>query len=230
MMISQTGIPYTIRFLPLPLLISLMVLGGTVTLAIWLSARKIKKMDPITALRSGIQTHNFKRNHIPLEKTKAPLNFALALKTTLSGMKYNVTVCVTMLILSLAVVFSGLMLENVITDMTPFLNLIVGETADSCINVQVEAEDNFLREMNADIRVEKVYPYTSLNVSHVGGAELMATLCDDFSKTNNQNVVFDGRFPQYNNEITIAAKYAKENGFKIGKEIEITVNGKGKDT
>lgn len=226
MMISQTGIPYTIRFLPLPLLISLMVLGGTVTLAIWLSARKIKKIDPITALRSGIQTHNFKRNHIPLEKTKAPLNFALALKTTLSGMKYNVTVCITMLILSLVVVFSGLMLENVITDMTPFLNLIVGETADSCINVQVEAEDNFLREMNADIRVEKVYPYTSLNVSHVGGAELMATLCDDFSKTNNQNVVFEGRFPQYNNEIAIAAKYAKENGFKIGDEIEITANGK----
>lgn len=226
MMIAQTGIPYTMHFLPLPLVISLAVLGGTVALAVWFSSRKIKKIEPIVALRSGIQTHNFKRNHIPLEKTKSPLNFALAFKTTLSGIKHNITVCITMLVLSLVVVFSGLMIENVITNMTPFLNLIVGETADSCINVQVETEENFLREVNADIRVEKVYLYNSLNVSHVGGVELMAMLCDDFSKVNNQNVVFDGRFPRYDNEIAIAAKYAKENGLKIGDEIEITANGK----
>ena len=225
MMIEQTGIPYEIRFLLLPLALSLAVLCGTVALAVWLSSRKMKKIDPVAALRSGIQTHNFKRNHIPLEKTKAPLNFALALKTMFSGMKHNITVCITMIVLSLVVVFSGLMIENVIMDMTPFLNLIVGEMADSCINVQIEAEDAFLREMKADSRVEKVYLYSSLNVSHVGGAELMATLCDDFSKVNNQDVVFQGRFPKYDNEIAIAAKYAKEKGFKIGDEIEITANG-----
>ena len=54
----------------------------------------------------------------------------------------------------------------------------------------------------------------------------MATLCDDFSKVNNQSVVFKGRFPKYDNEIAIAAKYAKEKGFAIGNEIEITANGK----
>lgn len=54
----------------------------------------------------------------------------------------------------------------------------------------------------------------------------MATLCDDFSKINNQELVFEGRFPKYENEIVIAAKYAKENGFRIGDEIEIAVNGK----
>ena len=60
----------------------------------------------------------------------------------------------------------------------------------------------------------------------MGGAELMATLCDDFSKANNQSVVFEGRFPKYDNEIAIAAKYAKESGLKVGDEIEITANGK----
>lgn len=226
MMIAQTGIPYTLRFLPLPLLLSLAVLGGAVVLTVWLTSRRIKKIEPIAALRSGIQTHNFKRNHVPLEKTKASLNLALALKTTLSGVKHNITVCITMLVLSLVVVFSGLITENVISDMTPFLVLIVGETTDSCINVQAQAEDDFLREMHADNRVEKVYLYNSLNVSHVGGTELMATICDDFSKINNQNLVFEGRFPKYDNEIAIAAKYAKENRFKVGDEIEITANGK----
>lgn len=226
MMIAQTGIPYIVRFLPMPLLISLAVLSGTVALSVWFASRRIKKIEPIVALRSGIQTHNFKRNHVPLEKTKASLNLALALKTTFSGIKHNITVSVTMLVISLIVVFSGLMTENVIADMTQFLNLIVGETADSCISVQTDAEEDFLAEMRADSRVEKFYLYTSLNVSHTNGAELMASICDDFSKVNNQNTVFEGRFPKYNNEIAIAAKYAKENGFKIGDEIEITANGK----
>lgn len=225
MMIAQTGIPYAMRFLPLPLLISLVVLGGAVALAVWLASHRIKKIESIAALRSGIQTHNFKRNHVPLEQTKSTLNLALALKTTLSGVKHNITVCITMLVLSLVLVFSGLMTENVIVDITPFLNLIVGETADSCISVQADAEEEFLAEVGADSRVEKVYLYNSLNVSHTGGAELMATLCEDFAKVNNQNTVFEGRFPKYDNEIAIAAKYAKENGFKIGDEIEITANG-----
>ncbi len=225
MMIAQTGIPYAIRFLPLPAIISLLILCGTVALAVWLASRRIKRIEPIVALRAGVQTHNFKRNHIPLEKTKMPLNFALALKTTLSGVKHNITVCITMLVLSLVVVFSGLMTENVIADMTPFLNLIVGETSDSAVNVQTEAEADFIKTLNNDSRVEKFYLYNSLNISHTGGAELMATLCDDFSTVNNQSVVFKGRFPKYDNEIAIAAKYAKERGLSVGNEIEITSNG-----
>ncbi len=225
MMIAQTGIPYGARFLPLPALISLLILGGAVALSVWLSARRIKKIRPIAALRSGVQTHNFKRNHVPLEKTKAPLNFALALKTTLSGIKHNITICITMLVLSLVVVFSGLMIENAIVDMTPFINLIQGEVSDSTINVQTEIEDEFLRETNADSRVEKVYLYHTQSVTHANGMELTAMISDDFSEVNNQSVIYKGRFPKYDNEIAIAAKYAKEKGFAVGNEIEITTNG-----
>ena len=226
MMIGQTGIPYTIRFLPLPVLLSLLILVGAVALSVWFAARRIRKIEPIVALRSGMQTHSFKRNHIPLEKTKAPLNLALALKTTLSGVKHNITVCVTMLVLSLIVVFSGLMTENVIVDMTPFLDLIVGETPESCINVNIAVEDEFLQAAAADARVRKTYLYHSLNVSHAGGVELMATVSDDFSLVNNPGVVYTGRFPQYDNEIALAGKYAREKGFRVGDEIEITANGK----
>ncbi len=228
MMISQTGIPYAIHFLPLPFLLSLLILCGTVAAAVWLAARRMKKIEPIAALRAGVQTHNFKKNHVPLEQTKAPLNLALALKTTLSGVKHNVTVCITMLVLSLVVAFSGLMTENVIADFTPFLNLIVGETADSCININIPFEDEFLQVMDDDGRVEKAYLYNSINVSHMGGVELVATFCDDFSQVNNQNVIFEGRFPKYDNEIAIGALYADEKGFVVGDEIEITANGKTK--
>lgn len=226
MMIAQTGIPYTVCFLPLPLVLSLAILGGTVALAVWFATRRIKKIEPIVALRSGVQTHNFKRNLVALDKTKAPLNLALALKTTLSGVKHNITVCITMFVLSLIVVFSGVMTANMIADTTPFINLIVGETSDSCISVSEDIESDFLQKMENDARVEKAYLYTSINVTHSGGAELLANVCDDFSKVNNPNVLYKGRFPKYDNEIAIGAKYAKERGLEVGNEIEITANGK----
>ena len=131
-----------------------------------------------------------------------------------------------MFLLSLVVVFSGLMTRNVIIDMEPFINLIVGETADSCINVNAEAEEDFIRAMSSDQRVEKCYLYNSVEVRHIGGVGLMATICDDFEEVNNQSVVFEGRFPKYDNEIAIAAKYAKEKNLKIGNEMTITADGK----
>ena len=226
MMISQTGIPYEVRFLILPFVITAVTAGGVVALAVWLAARRIKKIEPITALRQGVQTHNFRRNHVPLADTRAPLSMALALKTALSGVKQNVTVCITMLVLSLIVVFTGVMAENMIVDMEPFIQLIVGETADSCISVRIEAEDDILQWMREQECVEKVYLYHSEEVRHKGGIALMATMSDDFSDVNNQNVCIEGRFPRYENETAIAVKYAGEKGLKVGDEITLTAEGK----
>lgn len=225
MMTVQTGIPYAIRFLPIPIIITFIASCGSVALTVWLSSLKIKKIEPITALRSGLSTHNFKKNHIPLSKTKVPLNLSLALKTTLSNVKHNLTVCITMLVLSLVVVFSGVMIENMITNSKPFLEMVVGETADCCVNIQQEKEADFILDIENDERVEKSYLYTSLKIRHVGGVELLSNICDDFSKSNNQSIIYSGRFPQYDNEIALAGMYAKEQKLKIGQEIEISADG-----
>lgn len=226
MMVSQTGIPYEVRFLPLPMVMVLGILGGAVAAVVWLSSRRIKNIEPITALRHGMRTHAFRRDHVPLEQTRFPLDLALSLKATCSSIKQNITICVTMLVISLIVVFSGVMTENMIKDVSSFLNLIVGETADSCINVNKEIEDAFLQKTKGDKRIKSIYLYHSTEVRHVGGVGLMATLCDDFSAVNNQDVCIEGRFPKYHNETALAAKYAKEQGFKIGDEIHLTLEGK----
>lgn len=229
MMISQTGIPYEVHFLFWPCLLTLVILGVAVALAVWLSSRRIRKIDPILALRQGIQTHNFQKNHVPLEKTRMFLHLALALKNTLSGVRQNVIVCITMLVLSLVVVFSGLMIKNTILNIEPFLNMVVGEIADSCININAGIEENFLREMESEPDVEKIYLDHMMNVRHVGGVELMATLCDDFAEVNNQDVCIEGRFPQYDNEVAVGVKYAREKGLEIGEEITLAVGEREAD-
>lgn len=226
MMNQQTGIPYEVRFLPIPCVITIAFIVVAVALAVFLSARGIKKIEPITALRRGISTHNFKKNHVPLDKTAAPINFALALKTTLSGVKQNVTVCVTMLALSLILVFAGVMYNNVIADVTPMLNMVVGEFADYAVLVDKNDEDEFFLEMEKDDRVEKIYQFSQNYVLHKGGAELEVRFSDDPSKMNNQKFFIEGRFPKYENEVAVGVKYAKDNGLKIGGEITLSYEGK----
>lgn len=229
MMISQTGIPYQVHFLPAPLFLTFAVVCGTVVLVVWISARKIQKIEPITALREGVETHSFKRNHVPLECTRLPLNAALACKTTLSWKKHNLIIAITMLVLSLVVVFSGVMIRNVIVDMQPMVDLIVGEVADSGISIVAEREEEFVAAMQEDDRVDKVYLYDTIEVRHVGHLALSAIVTDDCADLNNQNLCVEGRFPVYDNEMMIAAKYAKEQGIKVGDEITLTADGNEAD-
>lgn len=225
MMMAQTGIPYQVRFLPVPCLITIFFITMVTAAAVCLSAGKIQSINPILAIRQGIMTHNFKKNHIPLEQTSLPLHAALAMKTTFSGLKHNITVCVTMLVLSLILVFSGVMFENVIINMEPFINLVMGESADCSISINADGAEEVLSSIKKDRRVKKFYLYTDANLEHVGGASLDTYISDDFSKLNNQSMIIRGRFPKYDNEVAIAAKYAKENKLKVGDEISLQTEG-----
>lgn len=226
MMIAQTGIPYEVRFLPLPCAATLVFMVGVISAAVFLSAKRIRVIEPITALRQGIQTHSFRKNHVPLDKSISPLNLTLALKNMLSGMKQNITIAVTMLTMSLIIVFSGVMTQNFIADKQAFLGIVVGETADSCINVNPTAEEQLKTALKNDSRTEKFYFYTSNNVTHVGGVTLMMTASDDFENLSNHSVIIEGRFPKFDNEIAVAVKYAREKNLKIGEEISIAAGAK----
>lgn len=225
MMVAQTGIPYTVRFQLLPVLFTMIFISTVVAAAVYFSARKIKKIEPIMAMRQGIATHSFKKNHIPLEKSSMSINTALAMKTTLSGFKQNLTVCITMLVVSLILVFSATLFKNAIMDSKALSEMIAGEYADSAINVNLNREEELVSKLENDDRVEKFYLFTSNNieVQDMDGVSLVISAVSDCSKMNNQSMAIEGRFPKYDNEIAVAAKYAYGNGIKVGDEITLKV-------
>lgn len=225
MMVAQTGIPYTVRFQLLPVLFTMIFISAVVAAAVYFSARKIKKIEPIMAMRQGIATHSFKKNHIPLEKSSMSINTALAMKTTLSGFKQNLTVCITMLVVSLILVFSATLFKNAIMDSKALSEMIAGEYADSAINVNLNREEELVSKLENDDRVEKFYLFTSNNieVQDMDGVSLVISAVSDCSKMNNQSMAIEGRFPKYDNEIAVAAKYAYGNGIKVGDEITLKV-------
>ncbi len=226
MLIAQTGIPYHVHFLFLPFIITMVTIGGTVTITVLLSASRIKKITPIMALRQGTKTHSFQKNHLPLERTNLPLSIALSLKTALLEKKQTIILSITMMILTLVVVFTSVMVENVIIDREVFINLIMGESVDSIIVVKEENEQELLQAIHEDERVKSYYLYHMLDVSHVGGTKLVTIVSDDFSKLKNQDMCIKGRFPKYENEVAIGIKYANDKGLHLGDEITISVSGK----
>lgn len=225
MMSAQTGIPYKIRFLPLTAILSLLILVLAVALAVIISARKLRTIEPITALRSGIKTHSFMRNHIPLDKAGLPVNISLAFKTTISNMKQNVVTAMTMLVISLLAVFTCIMYENVIVDMVGMLNLIVGEYSDGFVSVSSSSEQEYISFMENDERVENNYYYDALIVSY-NDTELSINSYEDADMLSNKGVIYEGRFPKYENEVAVNGKFAKKNGLKIGDEITLSVGGR----
>lgn len=226
MMIAQTGIPYEMHFLLLPMIITLTFLCGIVYLVVWYSARRIKHIDPIIALRQGVKTHSFQHNRFPLTKSKGSLSSILAYKTICTNKKQNVILTVTTMIITLIIVFCAVMFRNFIADMDPFVELIVGESADSCVSIRQAKEDAFLKFLSDHPHIEHFYLYSSENVGHVGGAELYSTMSDDFTMLHNQRLVCKGRFPKYDNEVAVGAKYADENHLIIGDVISLSAQGK----
>jgi len=79
---------------------------GFILLLAYLSACRIKKLYPLTALRDGITTHSFKKNYFPLEKAKRSLTMMLSLKQMFQSKKQMLTVSLIVVGLTFSAVAS----------------------------------------------------------------------------------------------------------------------------
>ena len=82
---SVTGMLWENRVYPC---MSSLVLGGVLlamALVVFLSTRRLKNLNPATALRFGLQSNSFKKNHLPLATTRGRLNPLLAAKSMLQS-------------------------------------------------------------------------------------------------------------------------------------------------
>lgn len=221
MLTAQTGIPYAMRFLPVPALLTVLAIPALIALTAFLSAIALRKIEPIVALRQGVQTHSFKRNYVPLSKARVPVSVSLALKTSLTNVRQNVTMAITALAMSFILVFSGLMIRNVMVDISPMIDLIAGEVCDTAVIVQNDEAGAFVERLEQDDRVEKFYLFTNVEVRHIGGKRLYAVVVDDMDLVSNRTMVYKGRYPKYPNEVAVGGKYAEERHLHVGDEIAL---------
>ena len=85
--------------------------GIMILIARWVS-RAFRKFTVLDALRGGVRTHNYRKNHFSLEKTKLPVPAALSMKDTLGNPGRNIVLAAIAAILTIAMLMGFGMYEN----------------------------------------------------------------------------------------------------------------------
>ena len=191
-----------------------------------ISVRCIKKLYPLTALRDGIATHNFRKNHAPLENSKLPLVLALSLKKLLQNKKQLVALTVIVAGLAFSAVSSVTVYYSMMVNNEAFGNVIGGTMSDVSISIRDGEEMANLRHWLEEMpEVEGLFARShGGNRANVNEANVSLIIVEHTDYLGNHMLV-EGRFPRHDNEIAISPVLANMAGFEVGQPITMNRDG-----
>ncbi|MEK4425058.1 ABC transporter permease [Solibacillus sp. FSL K6-1523] len=217
---SLSGLVWNQKFDMMINLANIFIVTLCVVIVTLISAFRVRKITPIMALRGGIQTHNFRRNHFPLEKMRAGLHFSLAIKSMLSNVKQNFMILFIIIALTFASVFSVVLYYNIASDKTAFVNLFGAEPGNVLITVQPDASTKELlghiKQMD-QVRKAEIFDLIPIKIDN---QTVYNTVTDNYDQLEN-NVVYEGRQPKYENEISISWVVSNQINKGIGDTVEV---------
>ncbi|MFJ7952700.1 ABC transporter permease [Lysinibacillus sp. NPDC096418] len=217
---SLSGLIWHQKFDVMINLVSIFIIALCVVIVTLISAFRVKKIQPIMALRGGIQTHSFRKNHYPLESTRGGLHFLLAIKSMLSNVKQNFMILLIIIALTFASVFSVVLYYNIATDKTAFVNLFGAEPANVMISVKPDADTRELLDQIKQMDQVKKVNIFDLITTKIDDQTVYTNVTDHYNQLEN-NVVYEGRQPKYDNEISISWVISNQINKGIGDTVEV---------
>ncbi|GGF76545.1 hypothetical protein GCM10010912_22050 [Paenibacillus albidus] len=187
-----------------------------------LSSRRIRKLHPAEALRGGLMTHNFRRNHLPLDKAKGSLQLVLACKTMLANSRQNLMLGSIITAITFASVFSVVLYYNIAVEQKAFYQMVGAEKPNVGIQVEPGKDSEQLLQQIAQMEgVEKVNLLDYLTTT-AEGQRVTTEFSDDYGKLET-HTVYEGRYPQYDNEVVITERLAVRLGKSIGDMLKVEI-------
>jgi ABC-type antimicrobial peptide transport system permease subunit len=217
--IGQMGLSYSVSFTPLATVIPVGFVILFALLVTLISSRKISKIHPIVAMREGLESHNFKKNHVPLHKTSLSLNMSLAMKTFLGNKKQNVITFFVVGFMVFACVMSLLMYENF--NRKPKLDILTTELCAGVVATDYDTSEDVREYLESREDVTNVREIINMDIYYNDEERLFTYIVKDPSKMKNQSICYKGRMPEYDNEVVVSGAFAKDYGFEIGDEIKL---------
>lgn len=208
-------------------ILNVIIILFLVIIITYLTARKIKKITPINALRSGISTHNFRKNHISLDDFKGSINFALSLKAIFHYIKQNCMFAVIIFTLTFVSTFATITYYNFVVNNNFIINMIGIEKLDASLQIDNGISDKIYNEIKDNNKVQKVTRLFDKSII-LKNEKTRLYICDDYLNLENE-VVYRGREPIHDNEAAISNSVAKSMNKEIGDTISIKVDNISKD-
>lgn len=212
----QSGFSFTLHF-DIKALMTVVIMLEIITLVFVLfAARKIRKLQPISAIRGITEGKHGKKNRLPLDKAAGNLKLNIVLKSTMSSVQHNILLFAVSFLVMVLIAFASTLFYNVIIEPENFMTTLFEESPDVVLQVK---EDSVKEDLKNDTKVEKVLEYSVKNVKTSKGS-VTAFVCEDFSEVSN-DLCYKGRNPQNETEIAVGTVFEEE--YKIGEEIEISL-------
>ena len=217
----QSGFSFAVRFDLLSFVCVGCILCGVVAFFTYISARKIKKTQPIDGLRGNTSSKHTKKNYFPLEETRGNTKFLLVLKQMIASTKQNVMLFLVSFVLTVLIAFSGTLFYNVVVEPDNFMSALSDEVADVIIYPKSDSMSELESKLDNDNRVQNSLKYMSATVK-IEEKTVTAFACADFSKVRN-DVCYVGENPKEADEIALGSAF--EENIKIGDTVRVTVDG-----
>lgn len=221
----QSGFSFRLFFDAKALILILFVLLGIIFFFTYRAAGRIKKIQPINAIRGNGEGKHVKKNHFPLDKTAGNPQWILILKQITASAKQNVLLFFVSFVLMILVAFAGTLFYNVIIEPDHFLKTLSEEMPQIIFQPENGKEARLKDALKEDSRVDNVLEYRTETVE-LENSGVTAFVCEDFSEVSN-DLCYKGRNPQKKDEIAIGSAF--EEFYQLGDKVEIQ-NGENVQT
>ncbi len=193
---------------------------GLVLFTSLLSSRRIKKLHPVVALRSGIRHHSFKKNLFPLQKLKCNVHLGMALKNFSHYYKQNIFLALILFTMTFIGVFAGSGMYNTVFESDKFINTFSEENPSVSLTANNHKAAELMRSsLITDKRIKKVIYYDQSSLK-IEDENISVFVVDEYDKLDNE-LCYAGRNPLHDNEIVIGNGIAEQQGLGIGDEITV---------
>jgi len=199
----------------------------TFLLAMWIG-RSYKRITVLEALRGGIHTHNYKKNHISLDRTKLPLSVAKALKNTLGGARHSLLLLFISGVLAITMACGFGMYESFGAKPEAMIRIMGMEIGDLCVaNADISiAEDCSAMEHVTNVLLQKGFEPV---ISFEDRERSAYTYAVDAVDHRVNLTILKGRVPVHDNEIMITQALAEDLGVNIGDVVVVKMGEKSEE-
>ncbi|HEX3037419.1 MAG TPA: ABC transporter permease [Oscillospiraceae bacterium] len=226
--VHQSGLKWVQGFDPSVSGIVLFSILLVVLLVSMFPTRRIHQINPITALRGGIVTHNFRKNHVPLDKAKGSLPFVLAFKSIVQNKKQSIMIALILTFVAFASAFSVVMFYNTVVDTKTFAETPGIEISNAAVVLKPGADTaKVMQEIKNRNGVRKAQ-FIDQVTTEVNGKGVATYVMDDYAQKETQSI-YEGRYPLHSNEIALAGTVASLIQKNIGDTVTVKANGKQAD-
>lgn len=212
-------------------LFSALVICSLVLCVVILTSWKYKQITPLTALREGFTTHNFKKNSLPLDQVVLPLDSALGIKNIWNEKRKSAAICFIALVLSLTCNMGLSLWLNMASSGNKLIELTGLETPTTMVTLDGKIQksvDEIKKELEALDETDEIICMTqwNINISHREKETVSFFEIYDHPSRLRANVLIEGRMPKYENEVLLSSLLCKQLGVTSGDVVYLEMKDK----